>query len=113
VWLSNPLEAFSQHAQAAYIDWLEGLPSGREAVTSAIRVVLVEPGSDAQRLMVGDPSFVAAFAGPTAAVYVRRGGAAAGPRNRASESPCPRPSASSQPRFCARTKSLLTSATKR
>jgi hypothetical protein len=79
VWLSNPLEAFSQHAQAAYIDWLEGLPSGREAVTSAIRVVLVEPGSDAQRLMVGDPSFVAAFAGPTAAVYVRRGGAAAGP----------------------------------
>jgi hypothetical protein len=72
VWLSNPLEAFSRHYQALYIDWLEGLPSGRAAVTGDVNVALVPAGSDTAKLMDGERNFVAAFSDHKTVLYVRK-----------------------------------------
>jgi hypothetical protein len=72
VWLSNPLEAFSRHDQAVYIDWSQGLPSGRAALTNAIDVVLVTRGSDQQKLMDRMHGFVATYSDTSTTVYVRR-----------------------------------------
>jgi hypothetical protein len=72
IWLANPLEAFSHHYQAVYIDWLQGLPGGREA-TGDVNVVLVPRGSELARLMDGERNFVAAFRDPTAVLYLRTG----------------------------------------
>jgi hypothetical protein len=71
VWLSNPLEAFSHHDQAAYFDWLQGLPNGRQAITSDVNVVVVDRGSGPQHLMAGVRNFVAASGDGTSVLYAR------------------------------------------
>jgi hypothetical protein len=54
VWVSNPIDAFSAADQVAYLDFLDGRPGGRRAL-DAVRVVVVEAGSDPERLVVSDP----------------------------------------------------------
>jgi hypothetical protein len=50
-WLGNPIDAFSQRDQGIYLDWTQGTPRGRRALTADIRVVITGRGSDAHRLM--------------------------------------------------------------
>lgn len=71
IWVGNPIDAFSQHDQAIYLDWLEGLPSGRLALGEGIRVVLTARRSAAQRLMDGAPGFVREGSDKTTVLYER------------------------------------------
>jgi hypothetical protein len=71
VWISNPLEEFSHHDQAAYLDWLQGLPSGRMALGSNIAVVLVTRGSGTQQLMSHTRGFVRVPGDRRTVIYVR------------------------------------------
>jgi hypothetical protein len=73
VWVSNPLEAFSHRIQSAYLDWLQGLPSGRAAITSAVGVILVDRGSGSARLMAGTRGFIPTFRNGTTILYARAG----------------------------------------
>jgi hypothetical protein len=50
VWLSDPVDAFDRVDQAAYLDFLEGAPSGERAI-DASDLVVVQEGSPAQRLV--------------------------------------------------------------
>jgi hypothetical protein len=47
VWMSNPLDAFSQRDQGLYLDWLAGRPDGDAALENAPKVVLVRRDSEA------------------------------------------------------------------
>ncbi|HXJ62449.1 MAG TPA: hypothetical protein VNN79_01730, partial [Actinomycetota bacterium] len=49
VWIGNPIDAFPRKDQRVYVDWLQGKPAGDSALGHAPRVVLVRPGSDAQK----------------------------------------------------------------
>jgi hypothetical protein len=71
VWLSNPLEAFSDHDQAAYIDWLQGRASGRGALAGGVDVALVGRGDDTARLMARTPGFRVAFSDGQTVLYER------------------------------------------
>ena len=55
--IGNPIDAFTHHAQAAYVDWMIGRPDGSAELALA-RVVLVKPHSDAEHSVADDPSFV-------------------------------------------------------
>ncbi len=59
VWLGNPIDAFSRGDQAAYLDFLDGEPGGRAAL-DRVHVVVVERGSDPERLVLADPRWRAA-----------------------------------------------------
>ena len=48
VWIANPIDAFGDADQHAYLQWLQGRPGG-DALLRRQRVVLVDRGSDAQR----------------------------------------------------------------
>lgn len=54
LWAGNPLDAFRPRDQAAFLDFVDGLPGGRAAIDRA-DVVVVEQGSAAERLVSGDP----------------------------------------------------------
>ena len=69
VWASDPIDAFSRRDQAIYLDWLQGSPSGRQALNAAVRVVLVSRGSPAQTLMARTPGFTAVGGDATARIY--------------------------------------------
>jgi len=71
VWLSNPLDAFSHHDQAIYLDWVEGRRQGDAALTPSVRVVLVKRGSATARLMVATHDFVLHADDRTALLYLR------------------------------------------
>jgi hypothetical protein len=75
IWAGNPIDAFSHRVQAAYLDWLAGNAAGRGAVTPAVRVVLVDRGTQTQTLMARMPDFQPAGGDRTTAVYERVGGA--------------------------------------
>ena len=49
IWVGNPIDAFRRRDQRIYLDWLRGRPAGDAALLHAPRVVLVRPGSAAQR----------------------------------------------------------------
>jgi hypothetical protein len=68
VWISNPLDAFAPSAQRAYLDWLDGKPSG---LLAGARTVVVSPGSPAARRLGGDGRFRVAFRSARAIVFVR------------------------------------------
>jgi hypothetical protein len=71
VWLSNPLEAFAPRYQAAYLDWLQGRPSGRQALAASVNVVLVDRGSATARLTARLGGFAPAFSDANTVLYVR------------------------------------------
>jgi hypothetical protein len=56
VWISNPLDAFQQDDQRAYIDWLQGKPSGDRLLGRA-RVVVSSADSPSGRRLRGDHRF--------------------------------------------------------
>ena len=74
IWAGDPIDAFPHRVQVAYLDWLDGGRGGARAVTPAVRVALVAPGSATQRLMAQMPGFVVARRSPTALLYARPSG---------------------------------------
>jgi len=70
ILIGNPLDAFSQHEQQLYLDWLAGRPSG-DAEATRVRVVVVTRGSPAQRRLAGRGDFREAGHDRRAAFYVR------------------------------------------
>ena len=71
VWASDPIDAFSRRDQAIYLDWLQGSPSGRQALNAAVHVVLVSRGSPAQALMARTPGFTAVGGDARSRIYER------------------------------------------
>jgi hypothetical protein len=67
--LGNPLDAFSKHDQAIYVDWLEGNHNGIAALTPVVRVVLVARGSATQRLMSAQRDYLAVARDPSLILY--------------------------------------------
>jgi hypothetical protein len=56
VWLANPLDAFEPQDQRLYLNWLEGRPSGDDALADAV-IVLVHQGSDADERLRSNARF--------------------------------------------------------
>ncbi|MDQ6776736.1 MAG: hypothetical protein M3071_11100 [Actinomycetota bacterium] len=73
IWVGDPIDAFSRPDQAIYLDWLAGQATGRQALNSQVRVVLVSRGSPAQALMAATPGFTAAGGDARTRLYQRRG----------------------------------------
>ena len=71
VWIANPIDAFTQADQRAYLDWVEGLPSGDAALEHAPRAVLVSRGGSAERRLAADGGFRRLAADPRAVLYLR------------------------------------------
>jgi len=69
--IGNPIDAFSRHAQAGYVDWMIGRAGGSAELALA-RVVLVKPHSDAEHTVAADPSFVRVAKDENAVLFVRR-----------------------------------------
>jgi len=59
VWMSNPIDAFSRTDQGIYLDFLDGRPGGQVAL-DAVDVVVVESGTDPDRLVRADRRWHAA-----------------------------------------------------
>jgi len=73
IWIGNPIDAFRQDDQRLYVEWLQGRPAGDAALAEAPRVVLVRPGSAAQRRLVR-PGRLHEVARDAGAVLYLRGG---------------------------------------
>jgi hypothetical protein len=73
IWLGNPLDAFSARDQGVYLDWSAGRAAGAAALAPAVRVVLVERGSAAERLTKAAGNFKPLAAGGSAVLYQRVG----------------------------------------
>jgi hypothetical protein len=71
ILIGNPIDAFSRHDQATYIDWLQGARGGTAALVPEVRIVLVNRGSATERLMATAPSF-APVAGDRATILYER-----------------------------------------
>ena len=71
LWAGNPLDAFRTQDQAAFLDFVDGLPGGRAAIERA-DVVVVEQGSAAERLVAGEPGLRAVPCRLLWTCYVRR-----------------------------------------
>ncbi len=72
LWAGNPLDAFRHEDQAAYLDFLDGRAGAGRALAAA-DVVVVQPGSVAQALVVAEPGFTARPCGGGWTCYVRAG----------------------------------------
>jgi hypothetical protein len=73
IWVGNPLDAFSHRDQSTYVDWLQGRPHGRDALTHDVVVVLVSRGSATQALMKGIHGFAAVGGDRKTVIYRRTG----------------------------------------
>ena len=71
VWLSNPLDAFAQADQRAYLDFMAGRP-GMSAAVDASGAVLVRPGAPADDVMAELPGFEVHELEDSWLIYVRR-----------------------------------------
>jgi hypothetical protein len=71
VWVGNPIDAFDHADQAAYLDWIEGNPGGRRALTREVDVVLTTRGSSSQRLMRTMRDYAVVSGRRTTLVYQR------------------------------------------
>ena len=78
IWVGDPIDAFSRRDQGIYLDWVQGSPSGRRALTAQVRVVLVSRGSPAATLMAETPGFAVAGGDTRSRIYERVGVAAGG-----------------------------------
>jgi hypothetical protein len=72
IWAGDPIDAFTQADQNAYLNFVQGASSGRRTLTSAIEVVLVPRNSGAQRLMARTDSFTLSGNDAATDLYVRR-----------------------------------------
>ena len=73
IWAGNPIDAFSRPVQAAYLDWLAGEASGRQALAASVRVVLVSRGAPTATLMARMPGFTVTGEDGSAVLYERVG----------------------------------------
>jgi hypothetical protein len=73
IWIGNPLDAFTPADQRLYLDWLEGKPAGDAILRAPIDIVLVQPGSPAQRRIAGAPAFRELGRDEHSVLYLRRG----------------------------------------
>ena len=73
VWLANPLDAFSQDDQRAYLDWLQGRPGGERAVRAAGRAVLLRKTSDLAERARHDATLRRVAGDDYAVLYVKGG----------------------------------------
>jgi hypothetical protein len=71
VWMSNPIDAFSEHDQRLYLDWLAGRPSGDPALRHAQIVLVTRRAAPAKRLRRSS-EFRQAARDEKTAVFVRR-----------------------------------------
>jgi hypothetical protein len=72
IWAGNPLDAFSERVQTAYVDWISGDTGGRSALSAPIvHVVLVTAGSDAEHLTAADPAYREVASDASAAIFTR------------------------------------------
>ncbi len=71
LWATNPLDAFAHDDQAAYLDFLDGLPSAGPALAES-DVVVVRKDSAPAALVEDDPGFSAIPCGEDWVCYVRR-----------------------------------------
>jgi hypothetical protein len=72
IWAGNPLDAFSRAVQTEYVDWLAGQSTAHGALNaSAVRIVLVTRGSDADAITARDPQFEPVAGDSSAVVYLR------------------------------------------
>lgn len=72
VWAGNPLDALPRARQRLYLAWTLGRPGGERALTGGVRVVLVHPGSAAERRLERTHRFRRAAADRHAVLYVVR-----------------------------------------
>lgn len=68
VWAGNPIDAFEQDVQAAYLDFLDGGPAAIRAVRAS-DLVVVEQGTPGARLMHGRTGFRATELGDGWTLY--------------------------------------------
>jgi hypothetical protein len=68
--IGNPIDAFSNEDQKAYLDWLEGVPAGR-ALLAESKVVLVLLGSPPQRRLAVASDFREVARDARAVLYAR------------------------------------------
>jgi hypothetical protein len=71
IFAGDPIDAFSRTTQATYLDWNDGDASGRRALDTGVRVVLVVRGSRAQTLTAQTAGFHLIATSPLAALYER------------------------------------------
>jgi hypothetical protein len=71
IWMGDPIDAFTRRDQAIYLDWLQGSPAGRQALTAQVRVVLVSRTSPAQALMARTPGFTCVGSDARSRIYER------------------------------------------
>jgi hypothetical protein len=69
--VGEPIDAFSRAAQSAYLDFVQGAAAGRQALSSQVRVVLVQRGSEAQGLMRAAAGFTLVGGDRKTAIYER------------------------------------------
>lgn len=70
--VGDPIDAFPQRDQAAYLNWLEGSRRALGRLDKGVQVVLVMRTGAAQRAVAEDPAFALAGADPQALLYARR-----------------------------------------
>jgi hypothetical protein len=70
--VGNPLDAFSHHDQAVYVDWLQGRSAGAAALTPGVHFALVGRGTATERLMNARQDFAVAGSDRTTVLYMRR-----------------------------------------
>ena len=73
--IGNPIDAFTQQDQAAYVHFLLGEPGGDVDVARA-RVVLVQRHGEAERRIARNPRFAVLARDAHAVLFVRRAGSA-------------------------------------
>jgi hypothetical protein len=74
IWMSNPIDAFQQGDQAAYLDFVSGADNGNsQALQNAAEVVVVRSGGPADGPVSRDARFVAQRSVAGWTVYLRMG----------------------------------------
>ncbi|HEU4331056.1 MAG TPA: hypothetical protein VFR40_08040, partial [Lapillicoccus sp.] len=74
IWMSNPIDAFAQGDQAAYLDFVSGTVNGNsQALLNAAEVVVVRAGGPADGPVSRDARFVAQRSVAGWTVYLRMG----------------------------------------
>jgi hypothetical protein len=73
VWVADPIDAFSHRDQAIYLDWTQGSSRGWQALRREVRVVLVQRGGAAERLMARTPEFAPVGSDRRVQLFVRVG----------------------------------------
>ncbi|MGH2844113.1 MAG: hypothetical protein ACRDKL_11105, partial [Solirubrobacteraceae bacterium] len=74
IWVGNPVDAFSDRVQNAYLNWIDGDADGSAILANTrIRVVVTAVGSAADTLTAADRTFAVIRREGGAVVYERKG----------------------------------------